>query len=48
MNRSPTTQKLDRIFKSTRVLSAQVSILKKENKGLVEVLALKQDKHRKG
>jgi hypothetical protein len=35
INRSPTTRKLDRIFKSARVLSAQVSILKKENKGLV-------------
>jgi hypothetical protein len=48
INCSPTTQKLDRIFKSTRVLSAQVSILKKENKGLVEALALKKNKHKKG
>ena len=48
INRSPTTRKLDRIFKSARVLSAQVSILKKENKGLVEALALKKDKRKKG
>jgi hypothetical protein len=27
MNRSPSTRKLDRIFKSARVLAAQVSIL---------------------
>jgi hypothetical protein len=48
MNRSPTTRKLDRIFKSARVLSAQVSILKKENEGLVEALALERDKCKKG
>jgi hypothetical protein len=48
MNRSPTTRKLDRIFKSARVLFAQVSILKKENKGLVEALALEKNKHKKG
>jgi hypothetical protein len=48
MNRSPITRKLDRIFKSARVLFAQVSILKKENKGLVEALALEKDKRRKG
>jgi hypothetical protein len=48
MNRSPTTRKLDRIFKSAWVLSAQVSILKKENEGLVEALALKRDKCKKG
>ena len=48
MNHSPITRKLDRIFKSAWVLSAQVSILKKENKGLVEALALKKDKHKKG
>ena len=48
MERSPTTRKLDRIFKSARVLAAQVSILQKENKGLVESLALKKDKRRRG
>jgi hypothetical protein len=48
MNRSPITWKLDRIFKSTRVLSTQLSILKKENKGLIEALALKKDKRKKG
>jgi hypothetical protein len=48
INRSPTTRKLDRIFKSATVLAAQVSILQKENKGLVESLALKKDKRKKG
>ena len=48
MNRSPSTKKLDRIFKSARVLAAQVSILQKENKGLVEALDLKKDKYKKG
>jgi hypothetical protein len=48
MNRSPTARKLNRIFKSATVLAAQVSILQKENKGLVESLALEKDKRKKG
>jgi hypothetical protein len=48
MNRSPSTRKLDRIFKSARVLAAQVSILQKENEGLVEALELEKDKRKKG
>ena len=48
MNRSPTARKLDRIFKSATVLAAQVSILQKENEGLVESLALEKDKRKKG
>jgi hypothetical protein len=48
IERSPSTRKLDRIFKSARVLAAQVSILQKENKGLVESLALEKDKRKRG
>jgi hypothetical protein len=48
MNRSPSTRKLNYIFKSARVLAAQVSILQKENEGLVEALDLEKDKRRKG
>jgi hypothetical protein len=48
IHRSPYTKKIDRIFKSARVLAAQVSILQHENKGLVESLALEKDKRRKG
>ena len=48
MNRSPSSRKIDRIFKSATILSAQVSILQKENEGLVEALALEKDKRKKG
>jgi hypothetical protein len=48
INRSPSTRKINRIFKSATVLAAQVSILQKENEGLVESLALEKDKWKKG
>jgi hypothetical protein len=48
MNRSPSTRKIDLIFKSAIVLAAKVSILQQENERLVESLDLEKKKHKKG
>jgi hypothetical protein len=48
MNRSNSARRINRIFKSATVLATQVAILKHENDGLVEALALKKDKRKKG